>query len=225
MMNALEEAQSQGTQSNVKPTFGYYRQPDGWITVSPATELDELHYRRRGWEPLTRYGRFEMNSEYTADHPLETLFMLGGVHELSREQIIKSALHLNPPLIPNCRTPLNQRHPQHNVRCMAGARAVVFPQLNDEVLESFQCRFCERPPFSTVQARDQHESVMHKDERGEIRSGSVIADALIKGFGGQAPNAQSVDPLAVLANVGLNKTQRAALLAAGFTVPTEEPEA
>ena len=81
-------------------TYGYYRQPDGFITVSPATASDELRYRRGGWEPLRQYGLFEMSTPYMASHPLEPLFMQDGAHELSAEQIRRQGLHLNPILVP-----------------------------------------------------------------------------------------------------------------------------
>src|SRR3990167_4689408 len=123
MTNAIAEAQKQGFPT-VKPSYGYYRQPNGWITVSPAAELDELHYRRKGWEPLTQYGRIEMTAEYAADHPLEALFMKGGAKELCREQIIESALHLNPPLIPACGKALDQYHKRHTELCWRDAQRV-----------------------------------------------------------------------------------------------------
>ena len=66
----------------IKPTYGYYRQPNGWITVSPVTQLEEVAYIRDGWQSLPRYGRVEMTTEYMADHPLEPLFMAGGAKEL-----------------------------------------------------------------------------------------------------------------------------------------------
>ena len=210
-----------GEIKRVKATYGYYRQPDGWITVSPMADLDELHYRKRGWEPLSQYGRIELTTEYAADHPLEALFIQGGAHELSVDQIIKSALHLTRPLIPVCRQPLNQFHPTHKATCWQGAQPVEFPQLQGVIPDPVACRFCDRSQFPTEEARDQHETVSHKEEKGDIRTGQTLADALIKGLnGGQsrpAPVAaveQSV--LSVLSEVGLNKTQLAALKAAGL---------
>lgn len=214
-MSATEEARAAGGGIRVRPSYGYYRQPNGWITVSPAADLDELHYTRRGWTRLSRYGRIEMSAEYAADHPLEALFMLGGAKELSREQIIQSGMHLNPPLIPSCKTPLSQSHPRHTKGCMEDAKPVRFPQINKTDLIEYPCTFCERI-LPTKEARDQHETVAHNQEKGEIRGGQAIADALIKGFGGSAPVASPPDILSVLSRVGLNKTQRAALVAAGL---------
>ncbi len=85
-----------------KPTYGYYRQPNGWITASPATNSDELRYRRGGWEPLTQYGYFEMSTPYMANNPLEPLFMRGGAHELPADQVLKQGLYLHPPVVPRC---------------------------------------------------------------------------------------------------------------------------
>jgi len=213
-MGAIEEAKAAGGGIRIRPSYGYYRQPNGWITVSPASDLDELHYTRRGWTRLSRYGRIEMSAEYAADHPLEALLMLGGAKELSREQIIESGLHLNPPLIPSCKTPLSQAHPRHTHGCMDGAKPAHFPQINKTDLIPYPCTFCERV-LPTKEALDQHESVAHKEEKGEIRGGQAIADALIRGFGGTAPAVTQPDILSVLSKVGLNKTQRAALAAAG----------
>lgn len=179
-MTALEHAAQAGVTKQAKPTYGYYRQPNGWITVSPATDLEELKYRREGWEALTRYGRIEMSTEYAADHPLEALFMFGGAHELSVEQIIESALHLNPPLVPRCRQPLNQFHKRHTAPCWQGAEAVSFPQLESPP-PGLNCRFCDRV-LPTEEARSQHESVMHQKEKAEIRSGEALATSLVQGL-------------------------------------------
>lgn len=181
MTTALEDAATQGRVPQVALTHGYYRQPNGWITVSPVTELEELRYRREGWEPLPAYGRVEMVSEYAVDHPLEALFMFEGARELSLEQIIESGLHLNPPVVPTCGTVLNQNHKRHTELCWRDAKPVTFPQL-EEVPEGFQCRFCERNPFPTDKARDQHEGVMHKDEKSDIRTGQTLADSLVEGL-------------------------------------------
>jgi hypothetical protein len=183
-MTALEDATRQGVTKQVKPTFGYYRQPNGWITVSPATDLEELSYRREGWEPLNQYGRIEMGTEYMADHPLEPLFMRGGVKELCVEQIIGMGLHLDPPVVPTCGRSLDQYHRHHMAVCWNGAKPVSFPQLDGMETESFQCRFCERSPFPTEKARDQHEGVMHKEEKSDIRTGETLADSLVKGLSG-----------------------------------------
>lgn len=184
----------------VRATYGYYRQPDGFITVSPATDTDELRYRRGGWEPLRQYGTFEMATPYMASHPLEPLFMAGGAHELTEEQIRQQGLHLNPILVPSCRTPLSQEHKRHTRACLANQRPVVFPQLERMTdLGPFPCQMpgCARPPFPTRAARDQHEGVMHKPEKSDERTGESLAAALIQGLGGQAPTA----PVAVSAPI------------------------
>ena len=65
LQDALNTAAMAGPpdgKKKAKPTFGYYRQPDGFITASPATTSDELRYRRGGWEPLLQYGHFEMGT-------------------------------------------------------------------------------------------------------------------------------------------------------------------
>lgn len=194
-MSALEHAEQLGRYRQARPTYGYYRQPNGWITVSPMTDLEELKYRREGWEPLPQYGRVEMTSEYAADHPLEWLFVQDGAKELSVEQIIESGLHLDPPLLPTCGKPLNQYHKRHLPTCWANAQPVYFPQL-DQINEQPppQCRFCQRPPFPTEQARDQHETVMHREERGEIRTGETLANSLVRGL---TAAGQPVSPQAI----------------------------
>ena len=173
-----------GPRRDIRPTFGYYRQPDGWITASPATDMDELKYRREGWTPLKAYGYFDMASEWSADHPLEALFMFGGAFELSRDQILQTGMYLNPPLVPSCRQPLTAEHRRHTGGCWVNARTVVFPQMEGvapELLGPFPCRFCgvDKP---TVKARDQHENVTHKEERGDIRTGEALAASLVAGL-------------------------------------------
>ena len=177
--DALQHLPSSG---GARPTYGYYRQANGWITASPATELEELKYRREGGTPLPQYGRFQFNTKYIADHPLETLLMMGGAHELPYEQIIEMGLHLNPPRLPSCRRPPTQFHPAHNAACWVGAQVAQFPQLTGAE-EAFSCRFCPvvKP---TQKARNQHEGVAHKDEASDIRTGEVMADSMVKGLQG-----------------------------------------
>lgn len=195
MVNAIEEARQAGVLTRVQPTWGYYRQPNGWITCSPITDIEELNYRREGWEPLPQYGKVEMTSEYTADHPLEVLFMFGGVKELSVEQVIESGFWMKPPTVPSCGVPINQNHKRHRATCWVGATTLEFRQVPPETPRQFNCRFCSRP-HPTEKARDQHESVMHTKEQGDIRTGSVLAEALIKGLNkSEAPPVQaSVSP-------------------------------
>lgn len=199
------------TEVKVRGTYGYYRQPDGWITVSAMTNTDELQYRRGGWEPLRQYGLFEMATPYMASHPLEPLFMQGGVVELCEDQIRKMGLYIDPPVIPNCRTPLSQDHKRHEGSCMRGAKRVVFPQLAGMTdLGPFPCRFgCGRSNLPTVEARDQHETVMHGPEKSDIRSGEALSVALLKGLGGQ-PASVVLAPEAVAAG---DQTALGAILA------------
>ena len=182
-LTATEHAAQVGIVQKVRLTYGYYLQPNGWITVSPATQLEELQYRREGWEPLTAYGRVEMASQYAAQNPLEALFMFGGAKELSIEQILQTGLHLKPPLVPTCRTPLNQYHKQHAAFCWRDAQPVTFPQL-EVVPEGLPCRFCERI-LPTPEAQGQHEQVAHQEERSSIRTGETLAEALVQGLQGQ----------------------------------------
>lgn len=188
VMTALEHEAAQrggaGT-TNIRPVYGYYRQPNGWVKQAVMTELEELKYRREGWEPLPQYGRFDMSTEYAAGHPLELLFINGGAYELSEEQIRQQGLYMNPPLIPSCRLPLTQNHKRHTPACWVGAKPVNFPQVAGmKSLGPFPCRFCgvEKP---TVEARNQHEAVVHKEEKGDIRTGETLADGLVKGLAGQ----------------------------------------
>lgn len=180
------------TQTKVKPTFGYYRQPDGWITASPSTDTDELKYRRDGWLPLKQYGSFEMSTPYMAAHPLEPLFMRGGAHELTEDQIRKQGLYLDPPMVPGCKTPLGQEHKHHAPSCIASASAVVFPQLASMAdLGPFPCLFDCGRMLPTIEARNQHASVMHAPEKSDERTGeslaAALASALLNGFGGTRP--------------------------------------
>lgn len=189
-MNLAQQIGTTGIPETVRPSWGYYRQPNGWLTGSPATEIEELKYRREGWEPLLQYGRFMMDNDYMADHPFEPLFIRGGAHEFSLEQIVQSGFHLKPPVVPTCGRPLHQYHPIHRATCWVGAKPVVFPQLDGKQFEDFSCRFCGEAK-ATKQVRDQHEAVAHKKEQGEVRTGEALAAALLKGLQGvSVPPAQ-----------------------------------
>ncbi|KKL45977.1 hypothetical protein LCGC14_2350250 [marine sediment metagenome] len=163
---------------SARPTSGYYRQPDGWITVSPITELEQIQYEKDGWERLRKYGRVEMTNAYAVNHPLEGLLMRGGAEELCLEQIIQSGFPLTPPLIPVCDRLLNQYHKRHDPECWEGAEPAYFPQLEGRDFRGYQCRFCATTPHPTQEARDQHEGVAHKDEKSGIRTGETLADSL-----------------------------------------------
>ena len=188
MTSAIEQAQDISiARTRAMPTFGYYRQPNGWITVSPVTDLEQLRYMREGWTQLPHYGRFEMATEYAADHPLEMLLMQGGAKELCVDQILANGLHLNPPLVPTCRQLFTQFHKRHLASCWASARPAQFPQLEGmTTLGPFPCRFCgEDKP--TVKVRDQHENVRHQTEKTSIRMGDTLSEALVKGLKGSTP--------------------------------------
>ena len=161
----------------VRPTFGYYKQPNGWVTVSPITELEMLHYTKQGWTRLNRYPNIEMNNAYMATHPFEALFMAGGAKEMPVEQVIQMGFAMNPPIVPTCRKMLNQFHRGHVESCWQGAQPVEFPQLEGLEIQSFSCRFCENV-HPTEAGRRQHEMVAHKDERGNISMGDALAGAL-----------------------------------------------
>lgn len=173
------------TTVHISPTFGYYRQSNGWITVSPATQLEEIAYQKQGWQPLTRYGRVEMTSEYMAEHPFEVLFMKGGAKEMPVEQVIELGFAINPPLLPGCNSRIDQFHKHHTSVCWEDARPTVFPQLIDVSVDSFLCTICNRT-FATAKAKEQHERVIHQPEKSDMRTGQTLADALVKGLRGEA---------------------------------------
>lgn len=208
-----------------KPTYGYYRQPDGWITASPCTDTDELQYRRSGWEPLRQYGSFEMSTPYMANHPLEPLFMRGGAAELGEEQIRQMGLYIDPPKVPTCRTPLGQDHKHHTGACLARAKPVVFPQLESMTDRGpFPCTICSRP-FPTTEARDQHTMVMHAPEKSDERTGQSLSAALIKGLGGRNSEepAAATEVTALLEQMQEMKRELAALKGSNAE-PSPKPE-
>lgn len=189
-ITALEEAAQLGMTQQHELTYGYYRKADGWITVSPATELEELTYGRDGWKLLHEYGRIEMGNEYAADHPLERLFQLGGAKELPKDQIIKMGLHINSPLVPVCAKRLDQFHKRHVPTCWKGAKPVKFPQLKNPP-KALVCTFgCGRENLPTEEAKQQHESVAHKEERSDIRMGETLANSLTQGIAGLTGSGQ-----------------------------------
>lgn len=178
------EALQRNDFSGIKPTYGYYRLPNGWIKPAVVTPIEELKYRREGWEPLPQYGRFDMGTGYAADHPLELLLINGGAAELCEDQIRQQGLYMNPPVLPTCRLALTQSHRSHTPRCWIGAKPVHLPQVAAmENLGPFDCRFCGTArQFPTIEARSQHEVVIHKEEKGNVRTGETLAESLVKGL-------------------------------------------
>ena len=174
----------------IQPTFGYYRQPNGWITVSPITRLEKLKYVEQGWTCLDSYGTFDMTA-YTVNHPLEGLFMFGGAKELPAEQVLQMGLYIDPPLVPRCKQHLTQFHRSHRADCWRGAQKVEFPQLADvpkELIGPFICDFCKRK-MPTVEARQQHQSVAHTKPLGDVQTGTSLGKALA-----DALNGKTADP-------------------------------
>ena len=187
------------TQPMIRPTFGYYRQPNGWITVSPATELEELSYRKEGWTPLPRYGRVEMTNEYMSEHPFELLFIGGGAKEMPIQQVIEMGFALEPPDIPACKQRIDQLHKHHLVSCWEGAQPVHFPQLEGTVVPGpFPCTVCNRL-LPTEKAKDQHENVAHRPEKSDIRTGQTLAESLAAALRPQPDSPVAPDIMAELA--------------------------
>ena len=163
----------------IQPTFGYYRQPNGDITISPITRMERLKYAEEGWEYLEAYGAFDM-TPYVANHKFEGLLMFGGAHELTTRQLIETGMYFNPPLVPTCHQHITQYHRGHTAACWRGAKPAVFPQLKDvpqEQLGPFICEFCQHQ-IPTARGVAQHQSVAHKDELARLETGRSMGRSL-----------------------------------------------
>ena len=211
MVGTLAEdiAAAASVERRIQPTYGYYRQKNGWITVSTITRLEKVNYVERGWTPLDKYGAFDM-TPYVANHPFEMLFMFGGVHEMSADQVLQTGLYMNPPLIPRCRQHITQFHRTHTKACWVGAQPVEFPQMAElppERVGPFQCKFCERK-LPTREGREQHQSVAHREALGSLRTGQSVGESLAGVLSGmqRAPATPSPD------NSGALLQERVAML-------------
>jgi hypothetical protein len=181
--------------------FAYFRQPNGWITVSEVGKRRQmLHgYVEQGWTPLDReYGLFDFPKEYYVHHPFEVLFLRGGAREMPLAQVIALGYDRNPPVLPRCTLSLGVEHsqmtgrPLHFERCWQGAQKVTFPQLEGHVPETIPpCDFCDRDDFASKKARDQHQRVLHVEEIREIATAREMASgiqaAVAQGLGHQPP--------------------------------------
>lgn len=217
----------------IRPNFGYYRQSNGYITVSQISDMERLRYMEEGWVWLREYGTFDMTSDYTASNPFELLFMMGGAGEMPAEQVIELGFNIHPPMIPRCKQGINQYHKGHKRSCFPRV-PVKFPQV--ESSESFPCRFdnCNRSQadqaFPTEVGRSQHESVMHKDEIGNIKTGEVLSEGIVRGlaqlFSGQQAPAQpqaqihksSIPLLEALSKVDFTEEQLAKMASMGINL-------
>lgn len=211
------------------PGFGYYRQPNGYITVSVTSAMERMNYMEEGWQPLTQYGSFDMATEYMANHPFEPLFMQGGAGELPLRQVIDNGFHVKAPIIPRCGQPLGPTHKRHSDRCWPG-KAVVFPQLPEDT-PKFPCRFegCNRSlpgsELPTKSALDRHETVMHKEERGDITTGNVLGEAIVKGLANimtKSTNLDTPEISSILAGMKLTEAQKLYLLKNGIQLNLPE---
>lgn len=165
------------------PTHMYYRQPNGWITSGKAAPIEQTSFVEEGWLPLRQYGRLDVQYEYIGEHPYEVLFMRGGAKEMSVNQVIEAGFWLESPIIPGCNIALNPIHPYHTEECWLNKQSVEFPQVPVNTPKSYDCHFCERK-LPTIIAREKHEGVMHREEKGELRTGDALATSLIRGLKG-----------------------------------------
>lgn len=223
----LDDAPADIPISKTKPIHGYYRQPNGWITVSVTSPMEKLGYLEQGWAFLQQYGTFDMTTGYTANNPFELLLIRGGAKELPVDQIVAMGFHYNPPKIPQCGRAINQNHKKHADTCWPSV-AVKFPQLAGVDAQEWLCfdGSCRRSipgkGFPLKIAKENHERVMHKEEKANIRTGQILADSLLKGFGRAPDNGKSV--LDILNDVGLTASQKKALVAAGISIGGSDDE-
>ena len=186
----VSETASSELGRRIAPTFGYYRQPNGWITVSPTTRMEKMRYIEQGWQHLQQYGAFDM-SPYVANHPFEALLMFGGAHEMPVSQLLETGLYLNPPMVPTCREQLTQFHRAHQAGCWRGAQPAVFPQMaevEESLLGPFACDFCDRS-LPTSAGREQHQSVAHKERMGDMQTGKSLGSSLAEALGNNSQEA------------------------------------
>lgn len=169
---------------NIQATYGYYRQPNGWVTASPITRLELLKYTEEGWQYLEAYGAFDM-TPYGVTHIFEGLFMFGGAKELCADQILQTGLYFDPPLVPRCKQHLTQFHRAHKAACWRGATKVEFPQLATipkELIGPFPCEFCSRK-MATQEGRRQHQQVAHTTPLNNIELGRTLGNTMAAALG------------------------------------------
>lgn len=168
-----------------KPSFGYYRLPNGDIGVADSSPSERMYYFDEGWQFLPQYGTFDNTTEYTANHPFECFFMRGGAPEMSVRQVKEHGFHVRPPIIPRCRVPIGPSHKKHGPTCFPGIQ-VKFPQVEAE--EELYCseEGCYRSQpgegFSTEAGKRQHEQIMHKEAAADVRTGTALANAIVAGL-------------------------------------------
>ena len=163
-------------------THMYYRAPGGYVFSDTSDTMSRYRAFGMGRMPLNEYGLFSLYP-YTVNNPLETLFMRGGAHELTVDQIVENGFHIDPPLIPSCGMVIGEPDPGntghaggarphvlHRAACWDHAVPVEFPQLVGADLsaagrtrEDVTCTWCGEE-FATIKARDQHVGVMHEDK-------------------------------------------------------------
>jgi hypothetical protein len=170
----------------------YYRLPNGWIGVGAVGVSGQEMYRmmRRGWQPLSKYGKFNWDPYYL-DHPFEVLIQNGGADEIPFEQLEAMGYLFDPPLIPVCGKKVGRAddrlHRQHDpYTCWNGAQPARFPQLEGRSLPAIDdllCHFCNNGErYPTIKSRDQHVRVMHNEILQTVAQGKTVADSIVEAF-------------------------------------------
>jgi len=210
----------------------YCRFPDGSIIPCDASPMELMKKINRGIQVLNDYGQFGSNAYYM-EHPFEPLLQAGGAREFTVQQIVELGYHLRPPLIPTCEqhVGMSKDHLSHTGRplagsakaqgCWRGARPAWFPQLEGvdlpEAPEPCDAPGCDRGDFPTIEARRQHQSVMHADLRQQRELGDAIVAGLQRSGVISGGNAHSAEAIATAV--------AATLRALGYgTTPGQQPD-
>ena len=170
---ARQRAQAPAS-SNVNINDIYWQKPDGWIVTGPSavpgadgrplTRQAET-MMRKGWRPLIQYSYTDRVSSKTGQHEtIETnadhlntpdryywLFVNGGAHLFTIEQIVAHHWHIDPPF---------------------GLTKDVFPQLLEyDVPEPYYCPACtgDRPNKNSIEEVTTHLMVEHRMTLVQVR--------------------------------------------------------
>lgn len=172
--------------------MGYWRKPDGWVTLSQYGDNGTEKKLDREFVRLGKYGTYSSSAIARDKDPLLPLVLKGGLCELPAEQVKNLGWHRAPD-----RTAKRSHREVHAMVQAVMQRqgcsheeavVAVMPQLAGVDLKDWECVPCKGRWFPTQGAFENHTTVMHREALQSESIGKAVAAAHGAATGASASN-------------------------------------